>query len=106
MQALRTGGATLMATAAACLAVTGCGASNANPRTIDGPVTTVNQHTVCVGGPAASGECFAIDAVTKSLQVNDCVRVTYTSEGSSATATATKVDHLDAATNVNACPRQ
>jgi hypothetical protein len=106
MQALGTRRAALMVAAAACLAVTGCGATNANTKTIDGPVTTVNQHTVCVGGPSASGECFALDSVTKSLQVNDCVRVSYTSEDSSTPATAIKVYHLDAAKHASACRHQ
>jgi hypothetical protein len=95
-----------MIVAAACLAVTGCGASHPNPKTIEGPVTTVNQHTVCVGGLNASGECFTVDSVTRSLQVNDCVRLTYTPDDAATPSTATRVEHLDAATNASTCPHQ
>jgi hypothetical protein len=47
-------------------------------RTYIGLVTTTRVGRVCVGGLAASGECFWQDAVTRDLRVNDCVRVTYT----------------------------
>jgi hypothetical protein len=83
-----------MIVAAACLAVTGCGASHPNPKTIEGPVTTVNQHTVCVGGLNASGECFTVDSVTRSP------------DDEATPSTATRVEHLDAATNASTCPHQ
>lgn len=73
---------------------------------LEGPVTTVHGSTVCVGGPDASGECFALDSVTRGLRVNDCVRVTYIPTNSDTPATATEVEHLDAATDASICPRQ
>ncbi|MGC4111304.1 MAG: hypothetical protein QM747_12940 [Nocardioides sp.] len=91
---------------AACWTIAGCGASHPKARTLEGPVTAVNQHAVCVGGPDASGDCFTLDALTRSLRVNDCVRVTYTPDNRAAPSTATTVDHLDPATHASQCPRQ
>ena len=60
--------------------IAGCTRSGAQTRTYVGPVTEVDTHTVCIGGPEASGECFVKDQVTERLRVNDCVSVTYAPE--------------------------
>jgi len=39
-----------------------------------GPVTVVSHDSVCVGGPAASGECFVQDRTTRRLHVGECLR--------------------------------
>ncbi len=66
----------------------------------------VSHHTVCVGGPDASGECFVKNRVTRNLHVSDCVRVTYTLGDSAAVATAARIDRLEAASHTADCPRQ
>lgn len=68
-----------------------------------GPVTVVNPQRVCVGGPDASGECFIKPRSTQGLHVSDCVRVTYTLHDSPGPSTATKIEHLDAATHTADC---
>src|SRR5918994_4687756 len=60
--------------------IAGCTRSGAQTRTYVGQVIEVDAHTVCIGGPAASGECFVKDQVTERLRVNDCVSVTYAPE--------------------------
>jgi hypothetical protein len=71
-----------------------------------GPVTVVGRDSVCIRGPDASGECFVKDQMTRTLDVSDCVRVTYTPNGAAAYATPTRIEHLDAATHPADCPRQ
>ncbi len=90
----------------ACVALAGCGAAGTPTRTFVGPVTVVSHDRVCVGGPDASGECFAHDHLTRYLHVSDCVRVTYIPDQSAAASTATKIEHLDAASHPMECPRQ
>jgi len=62
------------------LAVAGCSTSGAESHSYRGPVTRVDDAVVCVGAPAANGQCFLQDAVTKTLELNDCVRVKYSSK--------------------------
>jgi hypothetical protein len=88
------------------LVTSGCGVAGPGSRTFVGPVTTVNSHTVCIGGPDASGECFVKDQMTKNLHVSDCVRVTYDLHDSPEPSTASKVQHLDRVTHAADCPRQ
>lgn len=84
----------------------GCGGAGPQTRTFVGPVTVVYASEVCIGGPDAGGECFIRDQVTSDLRVSDCVRVTYTLNDSPGQSTASKIEHLDAATDAAACPRQ
>lgn len=96
-----------LALAMVCLAPAGCGAAGPRARTFVGPVTVVTHDSVCVGGPDASGECFVKDEITQELKVSDCIRVTYTTpDDSRAYATATTIEHLDAASHPTDCPRQ
>jgi hypothetical protein len=95
-----------LALAAACVALAGCGVAGPEARTFVGPVTAVSHDAVCIGGANASGECFVEDKNTWNLRVSECIRVTYTPDGSQAYATATTVEHLDAATHKTDCPRQ
>jgi hypothetical protein len=90
----------------AAFAVAGCGVAGPSSRTFVGPVTVVSHHTVCVGGPDASGECFVKNRVTRNLHVSDCVRVTYTLGDSAAVATAARIDRLEAASHTADCPRE
>ena len=76
------------------------------PRTYVGPVTVVDHDTVCIGGLNASGECFVRNRVTRSLRVDDCVRVTYLPYESSGPSTALKVGHVDRAAHATECPHQ
>jgi len=71
-----------------------------------GPVTVVSHDSVCIGGPAASGECFVKKHRTRNLHVSDCVRVTCTPDDSATHSTATKIETLDAANHTADCPRQ
>jgi hypothetical protein len=86
------------------LAISGCGGGDAKTDTLVGPVTSVRDGRVCVGGAAASGTCFVQNVATSDLKLNDCVRVTYSSRGSSGPSTATKVRHLDPAEHTAECP--
>jgi hypothetical protein len=87
--------------------LTGCGVAGPESRTFVGPVTVVGSDSVCIGGPNASGECFAKDQMTRNLNVSDCVRVTYTPPNQSAAcATPTKIENLDASSHTADCPRQ
>ena len=70
----------LLAALAASVMIAGCTRAGAETRTYVGPVTEVDTHSVCIGGPEASGECFVKDQVTEHLHVNDCVSVTYAPE--------------------------
>jgi hypothetical protein len=88
------------------LVANGCGVAGPESRTFVGPVTVINSHTVCIGGPDASGECFVKDQMTKSLRVSDCVRVTYVLHDSPGPSTAWKIQRLDPATHAADCPRQ
>ena len=63
--------------------IAGCTRSGAERRTYVGQVTEVDVSGVCIGGPAASGECFVRVQVTERLRVNDCVSVTYTPDARS-----------------------
>ena len=92
--------------ALACVAVTGCGVAGPESRTLVGPVTVVSHDSVCIGGPDASGECFAKNWLTRNLRVSDCIRVTYEPDESAAYTTATRIEHLDAARHAADCPRQ
>jgi hypothetical protein len=89
-----------------CVALAGCAVVGPESRTFVGPVTVVSHHSVCIGGPNASGECFAKDQLTRHLQVTDCVRVTYRRDDSAAHATLTDVEHLVAGDHPADCLRQ
>jgi hypothetical protein len=84
--------------------LTGCGTAAPQPRTVVGPVTVVSHDSVCVGGPAASGECFVQDRTTRRLHVGECLRVTYTPDGTAAYQAAARIEHLDAARHGVGCP--
>lgn len=74
-------------------------------RTYIGLVTTTGMGRVCVGGLAASGECFWRDAVTRHLRVNDCVRVTYTPKaGRQGPYHAAEVIEVPASAHTRECP--
>lgn len=59
------------------LILAACGNSAERDHSLVGRVTKVDQQTICVGAPAATGQCFATDAVTKVAELDACVRVTY-----------------------------
>ena len=87
------------------MALGGCGVAGPESRTFVGPVTVMNTTTVCIGGSSASGGCFVRDRLTRDLHVSDCVRVTYAPHDSAGPSTASKIEHLDAATHAADCPR-
>src|SRR5918993_2693275 len=84
--------------------IAGCTRSGAQTRTYVGQVTEVDAHTVCIGGPAASGECFVKDQVTERLRVNDCVSVTYAPEPPELGRTAKRVSAADVLLGCGASP--
>src|SRR5918993_2589158 len=85
--------------------IAGCTRSGTQTRTYVGQVTEVDTHTVCIGGPEASGECFIKDQITERLRVNDCVSVTYTPEpGNVALSRANKVVAAEPASHQVECP--
>jgi hypothetical protein len=88
------------------LALTGCGVASPESRTFVGPVTVVNSDRVCIGGSDASGECFVKNQTTRNLRVSDCVRVTYVLHEVPGPSVASKIEHLNAATHPDNCPRQ
>lgn len=98
--------ATRLAATFVVVAMAGCGVAGPRPRTYVGPVTVVSRHSVCIGGPDASGACFVKDRMTKGLRVSDCLRVTYTPGESAGYETPTEIEHLDAASHQDDCPRQ
>jgi hypothetical protein len=98
---LRLGSALLFTLA---FALGGCMGGESNSGTLVGPVTSVRDGRVCVGGPAASGDCFVSNAATSGLEVDDCVRVTYSSRDPSTSPNATEVQQLNRADHTDACP--
>jgi hypothetical protein len=97
---------TLLVVASVCFAVAGCGVAGPKSRTFVGPVTVMNAHRVCVGGPDASGECFVKSEATSSLRVSDCVRVTYVLHDSPGPSIPSSLGTLDGSRHASECPHQ
>lgn len=97
----------LLAALAGSLVLAGCARSDAQTRTYVGQVTEVDTHTVCIGGPEASGECFVKDQVTERLRVGDCVSVTYAPEPPEpGPYRAKKVSAVDVDSHRSECPER
>jgi hypothetical protein len=66
------------------LALASCSATTIDgiKQPLRGPITALSTSNVCVGGPAASGDCFTASAAQlRGLRVNECVVAHWRSGG-------------------------